>query len=148
MTKLVVISTICAASLIATAPAVASAATVKAPTENWGLQARPSVIDFTGDGSGYLGGFGGRQVTKAHPAFGRLRWTEYTANGGRAWGAMWGDQCTPDCAIGTFTATKVYVHVYRARSGVFTRMTLSGPAFGHGSRTLRAARPYGDWGWF
>ena len=146
MKKLVIIGTICAVSLIAAASAVASAATVKAPTENWGLQARPFVIDFTGDGSGYLGGFGGRQVTKAHPAFGRLRWSEYTAHDGRAWGAMWGDHCVPDCASGKFTAAKVYVHLYRPRNGVFTRMTLTGPAL-HGSRTFRAEHRYGHWEW-
>ena len=49
------------------------------PTENWVLQARPYVIDFTGDGSGYLGGFDGHPFTKAHPAYGRLRWAEYDA---------------------------------------------------------------------
>jgi hypothetical protein len=148
MKKLLIVGTICAASLLAAVPAVASAATVKVPTEDSGQQARPFVIDFTGDGSGYLGGFGGHAFTKAHPAFGRLRWTEYNASQGRAWGAMWADQCTPDCASGTFTSSKVYVHVYRPRNGVFTRMTLSGDAVGHRSETLRAEQSGGYWEWF
>lgn len=135
------------ASMFAALPAAASWASTRVPTENWGLQARPYVIDFTGDGSGYLGGFDGHPFTKAHPAYGRLRWTEYDAGEGRAWGAMWADNCNPDCATGTFTVYgKVYVHVYRPRNGVFTRMTVSGPAF-RPSRTFDARHAYGYWQW-
>ena len=143
------ISIVFAGSMLAAAPAAASAASVKVPTENWGLQVRPYVIDFTGDGSGYLGGFDGHPFPKAHPAYGRLRWTEYNANEGRAWGAEWADKCNPDCASGTFfTAGKIYVHVYRPRNGVFTRMTLSGADFGRRSVTIAAHQSYGAWTWF
>ncbi len=107
-------------------PAMASAVTV--PTERWGPQVRPHLIDYTGDGSALLGGFTRHhRLHKSSPLadFGRLRWTTYNARQGRAWGADWIDNFIPDGAAGTFHPIKVDVHVYRPRRGVFTRMTVT-----------------------
>ncbi|MGI8903583.1 MAG: hypothetical protein ACR2IP_07995 [Solirubrobacteraceae bacterium] len=107
-------------------PAVASATTV--PTELGHPQVRPYLIDYTGDGSAFLGGFTRhRGLHKSSPLadFGRLRWTTYNQHEGRAVGADWLDDFMPDGAAGTFHPFKVTVHVYRPRAGIFTRMTIS-----------------------
>lgn len=102
----------------------AQSALPRLPTENWGLQVRPHVVDFTGDGSGCLGGFTGHTTNKSQHSFGRLHWTKWIATEGLATGAMWVDDCIPNRARGTFHASTATVHVYRPRAGVFTRMTV------------------------
>ncbi len=106
-------------------PAAASATTV--PTELGHPQVRPYLIDYTGDGSAFLGGFTGHHgLRKSSPLsyFGRLHWTTYNKHEGRAFGADWLDNFIPDGATGTFHPFKVTVHVYRPRAGIFTRMTI------------------------
>lgn len=123
MKKLVAIA---ALALGLALPAMASATTV--PTELGRPQVRPYLIDYTGDGSAFLGGFTRHHgLHKSSPLayFGRLHWTTYTARTGRAWGADWLDNFIPDGATGTFHAFKANVHVYRPRAGVFTRMTIT-----------------------
>ncbi|MDQ2759925.1 MAG: hypothetical protein M3Y17_05680 [Actinomycetota bacterium] len=109
-------------------PAAASARILPAvPTEFGHPQVRPHLIDYTGDGSAFLGGFTRHHALhKSSPLadFGRLHWTTYNKNEGRAYGADWIDNFIPDGAAGTFHPFKVTVHVYRPRAGVFTRMTI------------------------
>lgn len=122
-------------------PAVASATTV--PTELGRPQVRPYRIGYTGDGSAFLGGFTrhhGLHKSSPQADFGRLRWTTYNAREGRAVGADWIDNFVPDGAAGTFHPFRVTVHVYRPRSGIFTRMTITEQ--GH-SVKLHAATPAG-----
>jgi hypothetical protein len=85
------------------------------------LRVRPATISYTGDGTGIVGGFDGTSVRRP----GHLRWLSYTRRDGRARGLLWLDDCEPSCAEGTFHATPVRVHVWRARHGVFRRLTLS-----------------------
>ncbi|MGO9793910.1 MAG: hypothetical protein ACLP8S_31645 [Solirubrobacteraceae bacterium] len=92
-----------------------------------GLQVRPPVIDFTGDGTGFLGGFTGRSAARRPSRLdlawaGRLHWTICTDAEGIATGADWQNDGIPDDADGTFYPESVTVRVYRPRSGVFTRM--------------------------
>jgi hypothetical protein len=85
------------------------------------LRVRPATISYTGDGTGIVGGFDGTSVR--HP--GHLRWLSYTRRDARARGLLWLDDCEPSCAAGAFHATPVRVHAWRARRGVFRRLTLS-----------------------
>jgi hypothetical protein len=85
------------------------------------LQVRPFVIDFTGDGSGFLGGFDARG-TPIH--FGRLRWTQWTRRQATGHGAVWLDNCFPTCAAGTFHPYKVTAYATQVRANVFRRLTL------------------------
>jgi hypothetical protein len=105
-------------------PAMASASTM--PTGlGTPLQARPYQVRWTGDQTGWLGGFTGHASSKRRH-FGRLRWTQWSGTEGHAWGADWGDNCSPDCAEGTYYPVKVTVHVFRPNAqGVFTRMSLT-----------------------
>ena len=85
------------------------------------LKVRPATISYTGDGTGLVGGSTGTSVR--HP--GRLPWSIYNHTRGVARGLVWLDDCDPDCAEGTFTASPVRVTVSRPRSGVFRKLTLS-----------------------
>lgn len=90
-----------------------------------------------------------------------LTWTSWNLTGGRAWGADWHNNCTPDCARGTYFAYRANVHVYRpehmAGHMLFTRMTVTYtgahppyPAYRHGSvtYTLHYAPTYGGDFWW
>ncbi len=83
-------------------------------------QSRPTQIVYTGDGSGVLGGSDG--TSAAHP--GHLRWATWTPKQATGSGAVWIDNCSPDCAQGTFTSHKVKVQAFRPVKGHFTRLTL------------------------
>jgi hypothetical protein len=114
-------------SLVLASPSIASA-TPRTPTEFGAPQVRPARIDYTGDGSAILGGFTKyKKLHKSSPLarFGRLHWTVYDGREGRAAGADWIDDFTPDGAAGTFHPFKATIHVYRPRHGVFTRMTIT-----------------------
>lgn len=143
-------------------PALAGPATAFGPrprvvTQLWGLEARPYVIGFTGDGTGFLGGFTGRKAFKPptycgdhadygtlclRKLLGRLHWTTWTSQQGIAHGAVWGKTCNPDCADGTFeNPTATTVHVYRPGflhgQDVFTRLSYT-----YGRRTVMLALVY------
>ena len=95
-----------------------------APHGFYSWQIRPAHIVYTGDGSGVLGGFDGSGARHAlHP--GHLTWTSWTEEHAAATGAVWLDDCIPDCARSTFTARAVRVVAFRPVKGHFTRMTLT-----------------------
>jgi hypothetical protein len=148
--------------VLATSPAEGSALP-RLPTELVGRQAlevRPPVVDFTGDGTGVLGGFTGHESIPYRPHrnerwIGHLRWTLWNGLGGRATGAVWLNDGIPDDARGTFYPYAVTVHVFRPRAGIFTRLAFS---YSIGDRlyaTVRRAHFYpgdeygpGYWAWF
>jgi hypothetical protein len=84
------------------------------------LQRRPWYIIYSGDGAAFLAG---DPTMRSH-----LSWNRYTSDGGRATGAVWENNCEPDCADGTFHAYEASVHVYRPDDvdgyQVFTRMAI------------------------
>jgi hypothetical protein len=92
------------------------------PTEMGGprYQVRPSEIDYTGDGSGVLGGFDGGGRSR----FGHLHWNYWNSRDALATGAVWIDNCKPDCAAGHFFPHQVRAFAFRPRHGHFTRLTL------------------------
>lgn len=85
------------------------------------LQVRPFAIDFTGDGTGWLGGFDG---TGRYPNWGRLHWSRWTRTQATGHGALWLNTCRPDCADGTFHASAVTVYATQVRANVFRLLTL------------------------
>jgi hypothetical protein len=82
---------------------------------------RPAQIVYTGDGSGVLGGFTGKGP---FPRFGRLLWPSWTDTQARGSGAVWLDDCTPNCAEGTFHPYAARVRAFAPHDGRFTRLTL------------------------
>ena len=152
------------AVLTATFAAGASAASLPVlPTELTGRQAlevRPSVIDFTGDGSGFLGGTTRRtsipkpQLKTLHD-FGRLHWSSWSRTDARATGAVWLDNGMPDEASGTFYRYSVEVRGFRPRNGIFTRLAFVYWTGDVPHATVRSAHFYpasqygpGYWQWF
>ena len=83
-------------------------------------QVKPASILYTGDGSAILGGFDGTGA--AHP--GHLKWLKWSTSRAAGSGAVWIDNCRPNCANGTFTARAVKVLAFRPVRGHFTRLTL------------------------
>ena len=98
-------------------------------TGTGGLRVRPAVIGFTGDGTGYLGGFTGRRAVP-HPSqsalqwAGHLTWTKWGATEAHGHGAIWGNNGEPDDARGTFFPSAVKVRLFRVVNHVFTRLEL------------------------
>lgn len=125
-----------AAALIALGGLAGSASSSSAaalpvlPTELVGRQAlevRPAVVDFTGDGSGALGGFNRHRsipkpTLRTLREFGRLSWSTWNGHHARATGAIWLDNGSPDEAHGTFYPYGAEVRAFRPRNGIFTRM--------------------------
>jgi hypothetical protein len=111
--------------------------------ETW--QVRPAAIVYTGDGSGVLGGFNGTGV--AHP--GSITWLSWTATRATGTGAVWLDDCKPDCAEGTFHSAPVKLTAFRPVGGHFTRLTLAYDADGkHWVDTRGLERRGGNWQYF
>jgi hypothetical protein len=129
-------------SLVRPAPAVKP----RVPTDSGGtpsssrFQRKPWSIVYSGDGAALLAG---RHGIRSH-----LKWTAWNTSQGRGWGDDWHNNCSPDCARGTYFGYPVNVHVYRPRivDGylLFTRLTVTYtgarppyPAYRHRSLTYR-----------
>jgi hypothetical protein len=102
---------------------------------------RPAQIVYTGDGSGVLGGFSGKGP---YPRFGRLRWSMWNNRQAMGSGAVWLDDCQPDCADGTFHPYAVKVHAFRPQAGHFTRLTLRYGYEGKETVDRRGVRKFGS----
>jgi hypothetical protein len=86
-----------------------------------GLKIKPSVISFTGDGTGALGG--------ANPNVKRgIVWSSWTATTALGTGAEQLDYCVPTCAAGKIHDYPVKIEQWRPQmlgaATVFTRMTI------------------------
>jgi hypothetical protein len=87
----------------------------------------PGLLVYSGDGSAFMAGLGASTRNSGH-----LHWTTWNQTQARGWGGDWHDDCTPDCADGTYSAYRVNVHLYRPEQLgghlVFSRMTMTYPA--------------------
>ncbi len=102
-------------SAAAALPGLLNNADVKHP-----FQVRPAQVSYTGDGTGILGGFGGGG--KHH--WGHMTWLTWTTHEATGTGALWGDDCEPNCAEGTFSPVPVKVRAFAPHDGHFTRLKL------------------------
>jgi hypothetical protein len=113
-----------AAALAVLLPSCASAAGLPGLLTNTGgrpFVVRPAQVIYTGDGSGVLGGFTGKGPLRR---FGALRWSSWGRHQALGSGAVWLDDCIPNCAKGTFHPYAVRVHAFAPSAGHFTRLTL------------------------
>ncbi|MGI8715400.1 MAG: FlgD immunoglobulin-like domain containing protein [Solirubrobacteraceae bacterium] len=115
-------------------------------------QFKPYFLTTTGDGSGYYGGRTGQKVTGGphHRAnFGHLAWMHYTATNAYATGVEWAKFGPGPLSIDRFKIFgTVALHAYRPRSGVFTRLEVSGTYAGHHFHGISDARySEGSWYW-
>lgn len=89
------------------------------------FQVRPAFVSYTGDGAGFVGGFDGTGRAEGHRGnFGHVTWLTWTNQLATGTGALWGDDCEPNCAQGSFSPVPVKVRAFAPRHGHFTRMTL------------------------
>jgi hypothetical protein len=103
-------------------PAAATPALVLQLFNNGGVAVRPgTVASISGDGTEVLGGLDG----KAPGDWGRLTWSAWTNIEAKGSGAIWLNDCLPDCASGAFTAYPVTVHASEPEHGYFTRLALA-----------------------
>jgi hypothetical protein len=102
------------------------------------FQVRPATISYTGDGTGIVGGPDGTSARN----LGHLRWTTYNRRIGNAVGLVWLDNCTPDCASGRFSPSRVQVRVSESRGGHFRLPTLRYRYHGHQYFDRRVAHYY------
>lgn len=66
---------------------------------------------------------GGPDATSPrHP--GHLRWTTYNDHQGIAVGTVWINDCTPDCAHGSFSPHRIKIHVFEVRNRHFRLLTV------------------------
>jgi hypothetical protein len=95
------------------------------PTPGKNIKARPHQIVYTGDGSGFLAGPG---TAGRRPRPGKLKWSSWTGTAALGTGDDWLNNCTPDCADGSFSQHAANIKLYRPRTVlhvlVFTRMTV------------------------
>jgi hypothetical protein len=109
-------------------------------------QIRPASIVYTGDGSGVLGGVDG---VDGRNRPGHLSWRKWARTQALGSGAVWLDDCTPDCAKGTFHPYPVQVVAFRPVKGHFTRLTLRYTY--HGKREIDRrgiSRAHGYWSYY
>jgi hypothetical protein len=111
---------------------------------------RPAVIGFTGDGTGYLGGFTGRRSVpsprrSALRWAGHLSWTKWSASEARGHGAIWLNDGEPNDAQGTFFPSAVKVRLFRVVNHVFTRLELRYSYGGKPVKEVLKARYFPPW---
>jgi hypothetical protein len=89
---------------------------------------RPPVVSFTGDSSGFLGGFDGAPRASSKVGwnnFGHFMWSSWTARDARGSGAAWLRTCwRPGCAKHWFTPYHATAHASRPVHGHFTRLAI------------------------
>lgn len=119
--RLISIATVLAALLPVSASAAALPGVLTQIGHGPPFAVRPAQIIYTGDGSGILGGFSGKGPL---PHFGRLSWTLWNQHEALGHGAVWLDDCEPNCAQGTFHPYAAKVHAFGPQQGHFTRLTL------------------------
>ena len=95
----------------------------------------PAAIVVSGDGSALVAGEAawiGRDPNPGHGGgqFGRISWTAWTASHASGVGVYWLNNCTPNCAQGTYFPHDVRILASRVRNGMFTRLVLSPSAAG------------------
>jgi hypothetical protein len=99
-----------------------SPAYITATAANHGLQVRPAIIGYTGDGTGFLGGAHPRSVHSG------MHWTRWTTRLALGTGFNQLDNCNPSCAAGAFHGYRVKIEMWRPRTmhgaRVFTRLTI------------------------
>ena len=82
---------------------------------------RPAVIRPTGDNTAIVGGPDGTDITD----LGHLQWEAYNESEGRAVGLIWLNDCVPDCGHGSFSPSRVGVHVFAPLNGHYRRLDLT-----------------------
>jgi hypothetical protein len=142
MWKTLLLAAVIALGLCAAALAEGSPGLLTAQDGSFGV--RPATIVYTGDGTGIIGRLG-----KGSKAKGGIDWELWGPLVAYGVGTVWLDDCTPDCADGTFHEHGVRVLADAPAGGRFTRLTLLIRFGSHTATDIRDLRRVGsahEWG--
>lgn len=120
-----------AMSIAATGPASADINTVLVNDSSSTFKVRPSLIGYTGDGTGYFGRrtWGGKR--------GYVKWQKWGSYSARGVGTVWLNNCQPACYNGKWKSRKGWIQLGAPRNGKFTTMTVT---FRRGNRMVSDTR--------
>ncbi|MEI2641436.1 MAG: hypothetical protein V9G10_03650 [Candidatus Nanopelagicales bacterium] len=123
-------------------PVAADTNTVLANDSSRDFQVRPSVIGYTGDGTGYVG----KRTWGAKRGY--LTWKKWGGHSAYGVGTVWLNNCDPYCYNGSWLSRKGWVQLGSVRNGKFTAMTISYRRNGRlVSDTRKIRRAGNNWIW-
>jgi hypothetical protein len=85
------------------------------------LQVRPRVVNYTGDGTAYVGG---RATSPRNLDRAGIHWISWKRRRAFGRGFAWLDDCRPDCARGNFHPFRATIRASHPRHGLFGRLTI------------------------
>jgi hypothetical protein len=138
------------ASVIVLTSAVARGAsptTVSVESYGGPFAVEPAQIVPAGDGALFIAGTG--------PHYGRIDWSDWTFGSAYGTGVVWGDDCDPNCAAGTYHGFRVRIWLWRPAlvngREIFTRLRYAYrynvPRNAPPVVTLQYGTVYGHLGW-
>ncbi len=105
---------------------------------------RPATMFFGCCGQVLIGGAGVSSRQFRSGKRGHIRWTVWTTLGATGTGLLWIDDCTPDCANGTFQSHSVSITATDVRASRYTRLVLIYRFGGHLIRESSALKRLSD----
>jgi hypothetical protein len=89
------------------------------------FQVRPASMSFGCCGQSFITGPYVSSKNFRLRKWGHIAWRRWRATGAAGNGLMWLDDCTPNCARGTFQSAPVTIQASRVRNGRYTRLVLN-----------------------
>jgi hypothetical protein len=90
--------------------------------KTWGFQVRPEILPLSGDGTVFVGGPGWKTRGRRILNFGAVEWTSFGGSEATGIGLLWLNNCTPDCAEGSFRHYSATVTATVVHKGHYTRL--------------------------
>lgn len=132
------------ASLIATSVAAAEAPRLLRTDVTATFAVHPATLFFGCCGQFFIGGPGRTSQAPRKHQLGHIHWTSWKAVGAKGTGTLFMDNCSPNCAEGTYVPYPVVITAWRVRSGRYTRLELVYTYNGHAERDVRQLKPLGS----
>ncbi len=102
------------------------------PSSSETFRIRPDVLPLSGDGTAFVGGPGWKAHGRRILSFGRIEWTSFGGAQASGQGLMWLNDCTPDCADGSFQHYPAKIQASSVQKHHYTKLSVT---FKPGSRT-------------
>lgn len=96
-----------------------------------GFEVRPEILPLSADGTAFVGGHGWKARGHRVSNFGAVQWTSFGGSKATGRGLLWLNNCTPDCAGGSFQHYPATVTAAAVRKAHYTRLTVTSISGGH-----------------
>jgi hypothetical protein len=96
-----------------------------------GFQIRPELLPLSADGTAFVGGSGWKASGRRILDFGAVHWTSFGGAKATGSGLLWLNDCTPNCAQGTFHHDPATVTASAVRRDHYARLAVTSIAGGH-----------------